>query len=436
MFWDDWFLRETADEPATEDGVVVMTTAEATLTRRSTRRAFTMIDQEISQSLAGAAELGVYVRLLEMPEGSRIGARHLATLFTEGRDKMAGCLTALLRVGALMRLLYRGGSGQILTRYVVLDKPADVDDLLEEAARLEMVSAVVSVELARRMQKIGYTCETTAGDLIKVTGFNNSASHTGVQESGPGADDAAFPLVRTGVQESGPGADDPSSTGSGFLDSHKVKDPSSNPSLRFQPIAESVPDQSTSTEGGMNTNESQQEAPCDEPPQGEFTEQVTSIMKALFRVHPRSAFSLGQIRSLQTKLTVLCAGGHSEAALIEELIHNPAGMRMPGRALLARLSQLPEKIAATELLVQPTIPWCGSCDPRTRHVTHQDYVTRCPLCHPAVAQRPAEDPAATVVAPGQHSSDPDRPSQKRASWRHLLREVQQTDRGELDSLVS
>lgn len=368
----------------------------------------TQVSNDVVDSLKSLAAKGLYLQLRMMPDHARIGCRHLATLFEEGRDKIARCLNQLVEAGVLTRVVWQVGNGQWVTKYLVSDQPFDTDDVLEIAAQYRATYVTVSADLARPLRALGLTYtvnETGKEHVIRVSGFASArmpdpASALVTTGSGflaPGPDEPVEPLVSTGYGNPSPGEQDPASTGCQKSGSHKVFTYSSSyPSLRDEPPT-------AAGEGGMDSptptthtadqpaadQVSTEQVPISDEVAEFITEQTAQVMAQVVKTF-RAGISAAELRTLEAQVQRLILDGHTPMALTKTLTSNTGGIKMPGRVLLKRLVDLDEINAITQeyhQLEASPVRWCGHCNQTTRLVDHVDTdgkptVHRCQQCHP------------------------------------------------------
>lgn len=103
---------------------------------------------------------------------------------------------------------------------------------------------------------------------------------------------------------------------------------------------------------------------------------VGEIFAALGEAWPLSGSQRARLTpAIDTALTA----GWLPRDLAAHLGGNTAGVRHPYAVLQKRLADLPDPSTSTP----PRPPWCGTCDPATRHRDDaRGRPARCPTCHP------------------------------------------------------
>lgn len=403
--------------------------------RMTPRRGYTPFQNQLWDLLPSAASVGVYLYLRSLPAGAPIGRRELAEVFREGRDSLGRVLDELMAAGLLVRVLHQGGSGQFLTRYVVLDAPVGPAEVVSIAAEQDTVHMVVPTCLARPLYKLGLHFQVHTNATVTITGFTSDtrtleATIQAVAEP----DDETSSLVPAGYgfPDSGFAQEESDSeivTGSGFpasLQGTNSSDRSLPPTP--QPAAASMPIAAATGEGGIH-------ATCETPdPSRQVSarvndavvvseasdEAVDQVMRAVVGTYGHTRFSPDHLRGLAAGVRERLAGGHTVTQLKSTLTSNPDGMRIPGRALIRRLDGLDERDQLVTGYVASAAgrTWCGVCHQQTRmlEVDHGAAVRRCPACHPNAT------PAQARPRGFAELEEPEPAKRKQKTWRELLAE--------------
>jgi len=403
----------------------------------------TPVSNDVVDSLKSLTAKGLYVELRMMHDGARIGCRHLATLFEEGRDKIARCLNQLIEVGVLARVVWQVGNGQWITKYLVSDQPLDTADILEIAGQYRATYVTVSADLARPLRDLGLTYsvnDTGKEHVIRVSGFGQHHRSTDANtlvtpESGfpsPGWTEPEKPLVTPESGFSSPGDAGAVPTGCQKSGSHKVFTYSSNPSLREEPplaageggMAPLLPPHPVEDPAGKETGAG------DEVP--EFLEEQTNhVMGAVVKTFP--SLPLTDLRAIEGQVRSLLMAGHTNGALTLLLTSNTGGIKMLWLHVQDGLRDLPETEAIVReyhQLAAPPALWCGNCDQRTRLIDHHDCdgqtgTHRCHVCHP---DRAATPPNCNICHPAARSVVIEQP-RKSVPWRKLLQSMSEQGTG-------